>query len=204
MDSSIGYYEKNAKEYFDKTANIPMDDLYKEFEKYLFSGAKILDLGCGSGRDSKYFLTKGYEVISIDGSCEMCKLAEAYIGKTVYNIKFEDLNYNCEFDAVWASASLLHVKKNSILHIINNVIRTLKDEGVLYASWKNGIGERYEGDRYYNDLSMTEIRELLDSTLFEVIKIWVSQDNLERPNSWVNIIAKKVAKKYNTEKSPIS
>lgn len=191
MDATIEYYEKNAKEYFNRTVNIKMDDLYEEFEKYLYPGAKILDLGCGSGRDSKYFLAKGYEVVSIDGSYEMCKLAEEYIGNTVYNIKFEDLNYNDEFDAIWASASLLHVKKHSLLQVMNEVISALKDHGVLYASWKYGSGPRCEDNRYYYDLSRVEICELLESNSAEVIKTWRSQDNLGRADSWVNILVKK-------------
>lgn len=191
MDATIEYYEKNAKEYFNRTVNIKMDDLYEEFEKYLYPGAKILDLGCGSGRDSKYFLAKGYEVVSVDGSYEMCKLAEEYIGNTVYNIKFEDLNYNDEFDAIWASASLLHVKKHSLLQVMNEVIRALKDQGVLYASWKYGSGPRCEDNRYYYDLSRGEICELLESNSAEVIKTWRSQDNLGRADSWVNILVKK-------------
>ena len=86
-----------------------MQNLYDKFEIYLKSGDKILDLGCGSGRDSKYFLSKGYDVVSVDGSIEICRLAEKYIGKYVRNIFFDELDYVNEFDAVWASASLLHV-----------------------------------------------------------------------------------------------
>ena len=63
MDATISYYNQNALEYFAKTVNVPMQNLYDKFEIYLKSGDKILDLGCGSGRDSKYFLSKGYDVV---------------------------------------------------------------------------------------------------------------------------------------------
>ena len=113
MDATISYYNQNALEYFVKTVNVPMQNLYDKFEIYLKSGDKILDLGCGSGRDSKYFLSKGYDVVSVDGSIEICRLAEKYIGKYVRNIFFDELDYVNEFDAVWASASLLHVAGDS-------------------------------------------------------------------------------------------
>lgn len=74
MNQTITYYNQNAEEYFNKTVNVSMQALYDQFEAYLNPGDKILDLGCGSGRDSKYFLSKGYEVVSVDGSIEMCRL----------------------------------------------------------------------------------------------------------------------------------
>ena len=113
MNETITYYNQNAEEYFDKTVNVSMQELYDQFEVYLKPGDKILDLGCGSGRDSKYFLSKGYDVISVDGSKAMYNLAGAYIGREVRNITFEKINYDNEFDVVWAYASLVHVYFNS-------------------------------------------------------------------------------------------
>ncbi len=92
MNDTISYYNQNAEEYFNKTVNVSMQELYDQFEAYLKPGDKILDLGCGSGRDSRYFLSKGYDVVSVDGSKAMCNLAETYIGKKVRNITFEKLD----------------------------------------------------------------------------------------------------------------
>lgn len=69
-----------------------MQNIYDKFESYLQSGARILDLGCRSGRDSKYYLSKGYDIVSVDGAIEICHLAEQYIGKSVPNIKFKNLD----------------------------------------------------------------------------------------------------------------
>ncbi len=81
--SAIDYYNENAKEYFDKTFKLDMSPIYSEFLSELRPKDRILDVGCGSGRDSKYFLEHGYDVVSIDGSFELAKLASAYIGKEV-------------------------------------------------------------------------------------------------------------------------
>jgi len=78
---------------------------YDQFEAYLKSGDKILDIGCGSGRDSRYFLSRGYDVVPVDGSMELCLLAGNYIGMDVRNITYEELDYNNKFDAVWSCAS---------------------------------------------------------------------------------------------------
>jgi len=109
MNETITYYNQNTEEYFNNTVNVLMQELYDQFKAYLKPGDKILDLGCGSGRDSRYFLSKGYDVVSMDGLKEMCRLAEKYIGRDVRNITFAELDYNNEFDAVWARACLKNI-----------------------------------------------------------------------------------------------
>ena len=115
MNETITYYNQNAEEYFNKTVNVSMQESYDQFEAYLKPGDKILDLGCGRGRDFRYFLSKGYDVVPVDESKEMCRLAEKYIGRDVCNITFAELDYNNEFDAVWACASLRLVNSRNNL-----------------------------------------------------------------------------------------
>ena len=160
MDATISYYNQNALEYFVKTVNVPMQNLYDKFEIYLKSGDKILDLGCGSGRDSKYFLSKGYDVVSVDGSIEICRLAEKYIGKYVRNIFFDELDYVNEFDAVWASASLLHVDSKEMKDVLYRIKSALKKNGLMYASWKYGQGEKVDSLRYYVDFDEYAIKKI--------------------------------------------
>ena len=92
-----------------------------------------IDLGCGSGRDSKYFLEKGYAVIPVDGSAEMCIAASEYLHIPVRQMLFSELKFKNEFDGIWACASLLHVPKTQIRDIMAKVERALKPDGVLYA-----------------------------------------------------------------------
>lgn len=188
MNDTISYYNQNAEEYFDKTVNVSMRDLYDEFEEYLKPGDKILDLGCGSGRDSRFFLSKGYDVVSVDGSREMCRLAEKYIGRDVRNITFAELDYNNEFDAVWASASLVHVDIGEIIDVMFKIQRALKKNGILYASWKYGTGERVDNQKYYADFEEETISELFASASFDIKKMWVTEDNLVRDCKWINVI----------------
>ena len=78
---TIEYYNKYADRYSDVTRNADMSDIYKRFEEHLKPGSRILDLGCGSGRDSKYFLDKGYDVVSLDASEAMCRKTQELTGK---------------------------------------------------------------------------------------------------------------------------
>ena len=187
--STIDYYDKNAEMYFDYTVNADMSDNYQRFLIYLPQNSFILDAGCGSGRDSRYFLTHGYKVKAIDGSKELCLLASEYIGQEVINIRFCDMDYINEFDGIWANASLLHVDKNKVKDIISRMGRALKPNGIFYASFKYGDSDRVQGERYYNDMNEDRIKELFSD--FEILEIWMSDDALPgRSEKWVNIIVK--------------
>lgn len=110
---TIDYYNKNAEVFFQDTACADMSYLYKQFLPLIPVGGRILDLGCGSGRDSRYFLEQGFQVTAIDGSAELCRLASKYIGQEVLCMVFRDLAFENCFDGVWACASLLHVPRDS-------------------------------------------------------------------------------------------
>ena len=120
MDS-IGYYNRYAATYFESTVNIDLSETRARFEKVLPEGGSILDLGCGSGRDSLAFLEDGYEVTPLDGSPEMCALAEIHTDLEVLNMTFEELDFDEVFDGIWACASLLHVPTAKISDILDKV-----------------------------------------------------------------------------------
>jgi SAM-dependent methyltransferase len=114
------------------------------FEKYLFDGARVFDFGCGSGRDTKYFKEQGYAVEAIDGSVELCRRASKLTGVDVKNICFQDIEYCNDFDGVWACASLLHVPSDELKSVFIKIAEGLRDNGILYASFKYGD---FEGER---------------------------------------------------------
>ena len=187
--STIDYYDNNAKTYFEYTVHADMSDSYRRFLKYLPENSYILDAGCGSGRDSRYFLAHGYRVKAIDDSRELCILASEYIGQEVVNIRFSDIDYINEFDGIWANASLLHVDKNGIENIMLRMGKALKPDGIFYASFKYGDSERVQGERYYNDMNEEQLRKLFSA--FEILEIWMSDDALPgRTEKWLNIIAR--------------
>ncbi len=76
MNETIDYYERNAAEFANNTAELEFSEIQDMFLKKLKDGAAILDFGCGSGRDTRYFLSKGFQVDATDGSEELCKIAE--------------------------------------------------------------------------------------------------------------------------------
>lgn len=194
---TIEYYNTHADRYSEITRNADMSDIYKRFEKNLKPGCRILDLGCGSGRDSKYFLDKGYKVVSLDASEAMCRKTQELTGKAAVHMRIEDMNYENEFDAVWACASLLHVAKSDMHKILEKAMKALKVGGVLYASWKYGKSERTRDDgrtfANYTEARVCDMVALVSGASLE--DVWTSQDvrldRIGQGHLWVNVLVKK-------------
>ena len=193
MDNTNNFYNKNAKDFFDGTVNADMKDNYKQFLEYIPQGGSILDAGCGSGRDSLAFKEMGYSVTSIDGSEELCKLATDYIGEAVRCIKFEELEFEDEFDGIWACATLLHVKSKELEGVIKRLKRALKLGGVIYASFKCGEFEGERNGRYFYDLTEDKARNVFESKELKIEGSWITGDVREGrgEEKWVNLICRR-------------
>ena len=126
IDKTIDFYNKNAENYCSKTIGIDLTQIYEKFLKYIPKQGAILDLGCGSGRDSLYFLNNGFDVTSMDASIEMVKLSSKLINQKTIHRKIEDIDFKDKFDGIWACASLLHINKNATVDVYNKLLSALK------------------------------------------------------------------------------
>lgn len=193
-NKTIEYYNSHAEEFCAKTKDADMSYCYEKFKQYLKPNGKVLDVGCGSGRDSKRFIEDGYQVEAIDASEAICKYAGKYIGQQVKCQNVEEITYENEFDGIWACASLLHVRKEEMPAVIEKLRRALKEKGVLYVSFKLGSGERFTEGRFFNDYVGKEIMEVFSGQNgFEIKECFATEDvRKERKDKmWINIIAEK-------------
>ena len=188
----MNYYDENAQEFFNGTVDADMTQHHEEFLKLIPENGTILDAGCGSGRDSLKFKSLGYDVTAIDGSEEMCKLASEYSGINVKHMQFQDIDFIDEFDGIWASASLLHVPSTEIKMVLEKMKKSLKENGILYASFKYGDFEGERNGRYFNDLTESTAIELFEKLHFKIIKTWITSDSRKgrEDEKWVNILVK--------------
>ena len=188
----MNYYELCADKFCASTFDLDLNHIADKFLKYIPVGGKILDAGCGSGRDSCLFKKKGYAVDAFDSSASMAKIASQNIGQEVKCISFQEIDYDSIFDGIWACASLLHVKRCDLEYVFELLRTALVPTGCIYASFKLGDEEREDSHgRYFNDLN----EELLGSILKKCNglvsrEVWITQD--ARPSRdeeyWLNAI----------------
>lgn len=193
--NTLDYYNKNSEEYFNSTLNVDMTNTYKEFLKLVPEGGKILDLGCGSGRDSMNFMKLGYEVTAVDGAKELAKRASVLLGKEVIVSTFEELELKEKFHGIWACASLLHIKREDLKTVLNNLYNNLDDNGVFYMSFKYGEKEYVDDkNRYFNCFTDESIISFInENTKYNILGLYITEDKLGRVNEvkWVNLICNK-------------
>jgi SAM-dependent methyltransferase len=147
---TIAFYDQEAATY----AARPQDSRFRRLSSFLDDltpGAKILELGCGGGRDAEEMIRRGFDVTPTDGSPGMAAEAARRLGRPVRVLRFEDLNVEAAVDAVWANASLLHAPAEALPSILARVRRALRPGGRFFASYKAGDGPGRDAlGRYYN------------------------------------------------------
>lgn len=191
FNSTIQYYDDHAEDYARSTVDVDMSSLYKPFLAMVPNCGRILDAGCGAGRDTKSFIDLGYDVTAIDASARMAALASRLAGVPVKVVRFREMSFNQEFDGVWACASLLHVPSSELADVVGRVEKSLRPGGVFYASFKHGSGERTEGGRLFNDLTEGQVTQLIaNHPSLSLAKIWTTLDARPERNDqkWVNVL----------------
>ena len=192
---TIDYYNKHAEKFTTSTFEVDMKSLYQPFLAELPEGARILDVGCGSGRDTLAFKNKGYQVDAIDYSEELVKKATQLTGIPIKLKSFYEVDDYEAYDGIWACASLLHCERSRLAEVIGKLISALKPGGMLYMSFKYGTTERENDGRIFTDLDEAQANALLESfDNVQQIQQWITVDKRpERQEKWLNLIWKKYA-----------
>ncbi|MEK5743813.1 class I SAM-dependent methyltransferase [Acinetobacter variabilis] len=192
---NVDYYNQNSEQFFQTTLNVNMESLYQAFLVHLPNRGYILDLGCGSGRDTLAFKNKGYQVEALDYSKALVEKATALTGIPIRYQSFYDLNDQGIYDGIWACASLLHCKRDRLADVMQSILNALKVNGILYMSFKYGDKDREKDGRKFTDLNEEQAEELLNQFYqIELIKHWITIDQRpDREEKWLNILVKKNA-----------
>ncbi|WP_180059217.1 bifunctional 2-polyprenyl-6-hydroxyphenol methylase/3-demethylubiquinol 3-O-methyltransferase UbiG [Acinetobacter sp. YH12128] len=190
---TIDYYNKHAEEFTASTFEVDMESLYQPFLAELLEGARILDVGCGSGRDTLAFKNKGYQVDAIDYSEELVKKASLLTGIPIKLKSFYEVDDYETYDGIWACASLLHCERTHLKEVIGKLLSALKPNGVLYMSFKYGDSDREKDGRQFTDLNEEQAKALLEQfDNVQQIQQWITVDQRpDRQEKWLNLIWKK-------------
>ena len=192
--TTLNYYNQNADSFTQGTVSVDFSQVQDKFLERLNGGDCILDFGCGSGRDTKYFLKKGMVVDAIDGSVNLCKLASEYTGIKVQNILFQELDEQEKYDGIWACASILHLSKEELSVVLDKMIAALKKNGIIYTSFKYGDFEGERNGRYFIDFTVDSFKEFIENVAdVEIVEYWITGDVRQGRGEerWLNIILQK-------------
>lgn len=191
---TIKYYNINAQRFCADTLIVNFTATQNRFLSHLPATSRILDFGCGSGRDTKAFLEQGYQVDAIDGSEELCKLASQYTGIEVRHMFFQELSAVSEYDGIWACSSILHLTREELSEVMRRMITALKPNGIIYTSFKYGTFAGERSGRYFTDMTEETFADFIRNIKeLQVEEEWVSAD--VRPGrseeKWLNLILRK-------------
>ena len=194
-NNTLNYYNTNAHSFVSSTLSVDFTQMQDKFLNLLPQTASILDFGCGSGRDTKYFLDAGMQVDAMDGSEELCRLASEYTGIPVRQMLFEELDAKAQYDGIWACSSILHLPKESLKDVLRKMIAALKEHGIIYTSFKYGTFEGERNRRFFTDFTEETFREFVaDVDGIRIEEMWITGD--VRPDRgderWLNLILRKI------------
>lgn len=180
VDCTVAYYDAHAVDFCRRTQHVDMSALYAPFLSLLPPGARVLDAGCGSGRDSAALLALGCDVVSVDASAEMVAATTALTGRAARLLRFDEIEFRQEFDGIWACASLLHVPRADLPGVLARLRQALRPHGVIYASFRHGAGEHLRDGRLFTDLDEPALRGIVASVPGLVVRgVWVTDDTRE-------------------------
>ena len=193
---TIAHYDRSAPTYWDGTRDHDVSQNYAALLNAIEGDPpfSILDLGCGPGRDLKYFRSLGHEAVGLDGSIEFVAMARSYSGCEVLRQDFLAMGLpQCRFDGVFANASLFHVPSQELPRVLVELFETLRPRGVLFCSNPKGNNEEgLSGDRYscFFDLD-TWHHHVTTAGFFEVSHYYRPPGLPRHKQSWLATVLRK-------------
>lgn len=194
IDGTIRYYDENADTFIQGTLSVDFHETQDKFTNKLRKDARILDFGCGSGRDTKHFLSLGFQVEAIDGSAILCKKASEYTGICVKQMFFQELNEVHKYDGIWACSSILHLSKAELKSVLKKMLIALKSNGVIYTSFKYSNFEGDRSGRYFTDFTKENFEKFIeDMKNISIEESWITGDVRvgREEEKWLNLILRK-------------
>jgi cyclopropane fatty-acyl-phospholipid synthase-like methyltransferase len=161
---SIQFYEDNAEDFFRRSVDADMAEGWAAFGALVKPGGRVLDAGCGSGRDTLALAKQGFRITPIEASPKLAALASAHTGLPVTVMTFDQVGWRDTFDGIWACASLLHVPRADLPAAMRRLRDALVPGGVWWMSFKYGDEERQASGRHFTDLDEAGARALIDET----------------------------------------
>jgi SAM-dependent methyltransferase len=196
VTDSVAWYDQNAESFFARSIDTAILVQQRAFADLLPRGGRVLDAGCGSGRDAKTFREWGFEVTATEAAPKLAALARRHSGVDVQVMTFDQMDWVEAFDGIWACASLLHVPRSGLPPTLRRLTRTLVPGGVWFMSFKYGEGERAANGRRFTNLDEAGAKRLIEEAGgLELLSLQVSGDvRPERSEErWLSVFCRRGA-----------
>jgi ADP-ribose pyrophosphatase YjhB (NUDIX family)/ubiquinone/menaquinone biosynthesis C-methylase UbiE len=188
-------YDASAKAFAERTFHICLTKEMDRFTARLAPGVRVLDVGCGPGRDTIRLAEKGFDAVGTDLSFGMLQEGAArgvlapLIQADMANLPFR----RGSFRGLWVCASLLHISKEQVGNVLRELERVVHP-GHVYLAVKSGEGEAWIEDeqrrrRFFAYYSPFEIQLLMERSGFEVLDHWINEDRVGGRHPWINVLA---------------
>lgn len=191
LDKTLEFYNCNADRFIENTVYADMHVTQDHFLRRIKPGGRILDFGCGSGRDTEYFIRNGYQVDAVDGSAEIVRKVSQQAGIPVKQMLFQELSALDQYDGIWACASILHLPKEGLKSVMRKMSAAIHTEGLIYASFKYGTFEGWRNGRFFTDFTEKSFQAFIqDVHELKIMECWVTADVRPDRNdeNWLNLI----------------
>lgn len=184
-ESTASFYVEKAKEYANETLGVCVPELWDLASNFCKPGGRVLDLGCGAGRDLRWLSSHGFSVFGLDRSYPLLRIARDYSRCSVVQADFRQLPFGAEaFDGVWAVASLLHLDRDDVPEFLRDLASLMRPSAVLICSLKAGHGERTDADgRRFTNFMPDEWIDIAASASFKLEHLH-EESETERSIRW--------------------
>lgn len=201
MTDTLNYYETDSRNLSFRYENANIREVQQLLLQTFEPNSKLLEIGCGSGRDASFMIEKGYDVIAIDGSKNMIEeakkihpeLSEKLFHKTLPN----DLEFNQTFDGIYSIATLMHLSENDLKNTLSKIYNLLNENGKFLMSvslFRDDIDENGFDNkgRFFLVLSFETWINLLENVGFKILDTKSNSDGLGRGGiEWLTMVVQK-------------
>jgi len=193
--TTLAHYDDSAESFWEGTRNHDVSQNVQALLSHLGSGPlRILDFGCGPGRDLRTFRDLGHEAVGLDGAERFVEMARVHTGCEVLHQDFLALDLPAaHFDGVFANASLFHVPTQELPRVLGELRDALRPRGILFSSNPHGRNQEGWSDRRYGTyLDVERWRAFVTSAGFVELEHYYRPAGLPRSQQpWLAMVCRK-------------
>jgi len=188
----LDYYETNYQLYHEKTFFIDPSSFLKPFIDRLSPGAKIMDIGCSSGRDLLWLKQLGFDVIGFERSGGLAQLARGITGCEIIQGDFEFFDFSLFLmDAILLIGALVHIPHTKMPYIFTKVTKAIRPHGYVLISLKEGVGTLSDLQRVFYLWQDKALRSIFQDCSFEIINFYRNKSQIRNDDLWLTYILKR-------------